>query len=108
MRHHATHLIILIALAATGCFNERGINQKHAQAEAEQWVEDLGPAYECTVVKCKKHDSDGDGDITCNATAPDGERITIECPVARVIQAFEDEGCRETVRFSGKAGVKAP
>lgn len=101
-------LLALIACASlSGCFyNARGINQKHAQEQAEAWVKDLGPAYEGTTVKCKKHDSDHDGDITCNVTAPDGERITIECPIAHYIEAFEDEGCRETLRYSGKAGVQ--
>lgn len=101
-----TITIYLCASLVSGCggyYNISGANQAKAQAEAERFVAS-DPALSGSEVECKKHDSDGDGDVTCTVFAPSGDRVTLECPTRRFMRFLEDEGCREVLRLGGKVG----
>lgn len=100
--------IILIPATAlfvlSGChrwYNWTGAHQEKAVAEAKDFVA-ADPSLDGSEIECKKHDSDGDGDVTCTVFAPDGERITLECPDRKFWRFTEDQGCKETLRLSGK------
>ena len=92
-------------------FNWTGANQAKALSEAKRWAVDQGYADGEYKASCKKHDSDHDGDVSCNVSVLDAnsrvaERVTLECPTKRLVAAFEDSGCREVERFGGRVRAR--
>jgi hypothetical protein len=81
-------------------FNWTGAHQAKAQSEAIEWVA-RDPTLTGAEIECTKHDSDGDGFITCTVFAPT-DQITLECPGRRLFGFTENHGCKPTDRLTGR------
>lgn len=104
MRSKPIFTLTVLAGLLAGChgvYNITGAHQEKALAEAHEFIASDPSLAEATI-ECKKHDSDNDGDVTCTVFAPDGERITLECPARKFWRFAEDHGCKETQRLSGR------
>ena len=86
--------IILLALAVSGCgayYNYTGDNKEKAEQEARDFAKSLG--MDLKGVQCNKHDTDGDGYVSCTFNLGKGNVQTFECAGKNVIQ--DNSGCRE-------------
>ena len=86
--------ILILFIALTGCntvYNLSGANKDKAEAEAREFAESLG--MDLKGVQCNKHDTDGDGYVSCTFNLGGGHVQTFECAAKNVIQ--DNTGCRE-------------
>jgi len=84
--------IAILTLLLTGCFNLTGANKDAAEANARTFAKDLG--MDLKGVTCNKHDTDGDGYVSCTFSFKDSATVrTFECAGKNIIQ--DNSGCRE-------------
>lgn len=84
---------ICLAMLAGTCLNYSGANQTAAKQNAVKFAKELNKAgTDAKLLHCDKHDSDGDGYVSC-AFMFDGQPHTWECAGQSYIQA--NTGCRE-------------
>ncbi len=86
--------IIFLLATLTGCqtyYNYSGSNKEKAETEAKAFAKALG--MDLKGVQCNKHDTDGDGYVSCTFNLGKGNVQTFECAGKDVIQ--DNTGCRE-------------
>lgn len=83
--------LALSTLLLTGCFNLTGANKEAAELNAKSFSKDLG--LDLKGVTCNRHDTDGDGYLSCTFAFTDGTVRTFECAGKSIIQ--DNSGCRE-------------
>ncbi len=90
-------LSLLVILGVGGyagcqaCYNYSGANKDKAEQEARDFAKSLG--MDLKGVQCNKHDTDGDGYVSCTFNLGDGKVQTFECAGKNIIQ--DNTGCRE-------------
>jgi hypothetical protein len=75
----------------SGCFNFTGQNKEAAENNARSFAKELG--MDLKGLSCNKHDTDGDGYVSCTFSFDNGSVKTFECAGVNLIQ--NNEGCRE-------------
>lgn len=92
--HILSALVIAGAIGFAGCqacYNYTGQNKEKAESEARDFAKSLG--MDLKGVQCNKHDTDGDGYVSCTFNLGNGNVQTFECAGKNVIQ--DNSGCRE-------------
>ncbi len=95
--------VTVFSLASSSCVtNAAGWHKEAAEKNAKQFLQELNMKYDG--VSCVKHDSDGDGYVSCTVALPESQTLALECAGFRFVSAFSNEGCREqkiNVRHNG-------
>jgi hypothetical protein len=89
----AAAFILVAGIGYAGCqacYNYSGANKDKAEQEARDFAKSLG--MDLKGVQCNKHDTDGDGYVSCTFNLGDSVQ-TFECAGKNVIQ--DNTGCRE-------------
>ena len=86
--------VTIAAILGGGCWNLTGQNQEAAEVNATAFAETLeAQGVDAKVINCNKHDTDGDGYLSCNINI-NGELTQVECAGYTMLQVTRNEGCR--------------